>query len=181
MGNTYFVYNDQVLPVYVEEQQNTNWCWAASTLSVIEFYDPMNQTTQSQIVTKKYPNQENWGAWMHTYLEEHFLHHLEDSYFLKSRDDLGNGKFITAQNEQIDYNFLRDQINNGNPMGLDIQWTSGGGHAVMLTGIHPRTGELIINDPWSGLIVISHDDFVNGKYPTNGSWYAVFTTTGSKE
>ncbi|MCA9917510.1 MAG: C39 family peptidase, partial [Anaerolineales bacterium] len=178
-GNTYFIFKDQVLPVYVEEQQKQNWCWAASTLSVIEFYDPMNQLTQSQIVTKKYGTEADQGAWMNDYLKDYYPHHLDHSYFLKDRADLGKGTFISKEDQELDCDFLRKQINNGNPMGLDIQWANGGGHAVMLTGIQPRTGELIINDPWSGLVFITYEDFVNGKYLTNGSWNAVFTTTGS--
>lgn len=226
-GTPEFVYQDKVLPVYIEEQHKTQWCWAATALSIVEFYDPMSQTTQKNIVDTQAnhtqaadPDYDNKPGSTLDYLVHH-TKHLRASYdrdLLKlasainceqgSNPDLAK-KFVTDQRlekmytynvkQTIDYHFLKIEINNYNPVCVAVRWWdsghsgelasegkpaipavkagfNAGGHIMVLTGIDQKTEKLIINDPWSGVIYISIQEFAKGNYPGKGYWYQTITT-----
>ena len=179
-GNIAFVYKNQVLPLYIEEQHKTNWCWAATALSIIEYFDPMSRTMQKDIVKTIFGDETtNRGNRAENYLNRS-TNLIENIYYNKNSRDVADKNFVTNADKTLDFDFLRTEIDNGKPIGMSVGWQGGGGHAIVLSGIEPKTNKLIINDPWSGLVFISYEDFINDRYSSTGHWRRAFTTQGKQ-
>lgn len=198
-GDAEFIYKFHVLPVYVEEQQNSVWCWAASDLAVVEYYNPMSNVTQQQIVNTA---RDSNGGYM-----ENNTNLVNESYtrcdpapnWWKTLEQAiadSNDSFLStfmcapAFEQEIDFEVLRTELDKGNPMLVGVVWIDKGtgraatmGHAMVLTGIIHKNDKnfLIINDPWSGIIYITIEDFAGGKYQSNGYWANVVTTTSNNQ
>ena len=180
------IHQHQVLPLYMEEQQKTNWCWAATALSIIEFYNPLSKTSQSEIVTERYGSTVNNPGSTSYYLGK-ASNHMRARYVCNS-EHLGNGRFVYGgANNELNFDYLTSEIDNWNPVCVSVKWKDGPsgrylniGHIMTLSGVQDQDQMLIINDPWSGLVFIKYVDFVSGRYPGNGTWYAAIPTSANK-
>ena len=188
------VYEPQVLPVYMEEQDERNWCWAATALSILEYYNPLSKFLQLDIVKTQHGFNLNQGGFSNKYLigNSPYANRFYD------RPRLWESRKVHFPNptefidkfsmEKLDFNTLEKEINNGNPVCVAVRWLEGGGHIMTLTGIRKKNPDtpvvnanedfdLIVNDPWSGIIYISTKNFIEQKYlSSKGGWYQTITT-----
>jgi hypothetical protein len=83
----------------------------------------------------------------------------------------------------VSYATLRDETATGRPLFLRIQWSGGGRHAVLATGVEDG-GNVIVCDPGAssaadaslGTTSVWDYDVLQTAYNTTGSWIATATT-----
>ena len=208
-GDIQFVDADIVLPIYVEDQEPA-WCWAAASLAIIEYYNPGAQLTQQDVQqigknssfeffirNTKYFKAPIYARCKRT--PPATLGATQEDYtkFLNALNEIGDkaqaknftSKFIYGNDytNEITFDFLRKEINNGKPVMLSVKWTKkvngkisfSSGHRMVATGVINKDNKdkLVINDPGHGIIYITFEDFVNGKYGSDGYCTYVFVTT----
>ena len=125
----------------VQRQEQTQWCWAAVTASLMSLLDPNNQT-QSSVV--------------HESLTSDDLNRPQDLTEIARKLGLA----VKYTSRQLALYELRDGINQGLPIPLQINWRKadgelGAGHYVVLTGIGPDVSDegqtlIKIEDPSKG-------------------------------
>ena len=200
-----FIYRHTVLPIYVEEQQDSQWCWAASALSIIEFYDPMSSKKQTDLVKEEKGQLINKGVSSRSYLGKKSSF-VEKSYFRDlgeirkainelKKTDLSNAKkeeynnivnnyVLEDEEESLTLEYIIREINNWNPICISVRWWDrsmgkfNGGHVGVLSGIKQKNGvdHLVINDPIYGIQYIKFENFIKGKYRGSGYWNKTYIT-----
>jgi hypothetical protein len=153
-----------------QHQQQTEWCWLATTVSITLYYDPASTWTQCLLANKElnqttccqngssnacnqpgYPNQA-----------------LTTTGHLASTA-LGKPSFQTIMNE----------LEAGHPVSINIQWNGGGGHNPATDGYddtEPSTPTIDIEDPWYGPSTNQDFNTFPGSYNGGASWYASYFT-----
>lgn len=108
----------KVLGVTVPQQSQSNWCWAASSVGILDYYG--TSVSQSSFVTYVKGSAVNDPA--------------SDA---EAQDGLDNwGISSTLSTSNISYNSLVSNIaDNNDPVYVGWSWTSGGGHVVVVKGI----------------------------------------------
>lgn len=155
----------QSLPFRIDRQEYTNWCWAATALSVHKFFDATTTLQQFEIVNG-------------------FL----------GRGDCGTTGPPAGCNEQADLNLvfvsrrlfrsgfsrhasiaeLTASILANSPICVRIGWRGGGGHAVIAFGVS-ATGMVVVGDPFEGTRVMNHG-VLRSQYSNLGTWtHTIFT------
>ena len=142
----------------MQRQQQTQWCWAAVSISVNRFYRSASGWTQCKVVDKALGQQSccsNGGTprcnqpW---YLDR-ALNIVANLRSWKA----GKATFAKVQAE----------VNACQPLCLRIGWNGGGGHFVAVYGYSGSS--LNVADPWYGNSVQSYSTFP-GSYNGGGAW-----------
>jgi len=151
----------------MQQQQQTQWCWAAVSTSINLYYHPasgqtqcavanveMNQTTCCQNGSSAQCNQ----PW--------FLDQALQIVGNLNAWSPGKATFFTVKTE----------INNCRPFCLRIAWNGGGGHFVTVYGYSTIPQQrLNIADPWYGSSVVPYTPFPS-RYQGGGTWTDNYTT-----
>ncbi len=114
------------LPFTLQEQLGINWCWAAVSQGVAEFYG-IGSWTQCEIASRTLPGSRNCctatprgGPCDETY----YLHEA-----LTTVGHLGGPPTGPLSATEI-----QAQLQQNRPIGVRIRWQSGRGHFIVLTG-----------------------------------------------
>lgn len=123
------------LPVTVERQAGSNWCWAAVAHGVARYYgalgrSPFRDATQCDVARRLVPQaqcpprlQDDRPEELHTALDS-MGHYYEIP-----------GHPLTPQASQIlPKHEIQEQISTGYPIGCRIEWTTGQAHFVLIVG-----------------------------------------------
>ena len=140
----------------VQRQEQTQWCWAAVTASLLSLLDPNNQT-QSEIVQRSLTGDD--------------LNRPQDITAIAKKLGLA----VKYTSRQLALCELRDGIKQGLPIPLQINWrmpdgeVGEAGHYVVLTGIGPDVAEenqtlIKIEDPSKGELQMTFAELKND-YP----------------
>lgn len=142
----------------MQHQSQTQWCWAAVSVSICGFYQPTTGWTQCVLVNKALrqttccvnggSSQCNQPWYLGTALR--IVGNLRGSAS-------GRATLVSVQSE----------INGGRPLCLRIGWNAGGGHFVAIYGY--AGSNINIGDPWWGYTVQAYRDFP-ANYHSGGSW-----------
>jgi hypothetical protein len=151
------------------QQEETQWCWAACAGSIAAYYDPTSHWTQCSIVCALLgvnsccANGSDDSCNQPGYLD----HALE----LVGRFD------PPIVSNAMMWSELVAEIVTNEPIGVRIQWASGGGHFVVIDGFDSSgaTQRVDVQDPWDGYRRISYDDLCSN-YPGSGSWTHSYKT-----
>jgi hypothetical protein len=155
---------------YTQEAQiQTQWCWAAVSVSVALFYDAETWWTQCRLAQQEL-NQP-------TCCQDGSTSQCNQPWYLQSAlirtKNLAQfspgAELVPAIEQEVDAN---------RPMAVRIQWNGGGGHFVVVSG-YETTPEgdtiLTVNDPWAGVSRIPHQT-LSSSYRGMGSWsHSYFT------
>lgn len=119
--------------VQSQQQRQSNWCWATCSSVILQRYGI--NASQEDIV--RYIK---GGLYNQTATAQEMLQAVR-GYGLRA------SLFGVPSFQQI-----QQEINGGNPMETLINWTNGGGHALVLDGYFLNKGRNYINimDPWYG-------------------------------
>ncbi|MHA6480802.1 papain-like cysteine protease family protein [Paenibacillus sp. strain BS8-2] len=128
------VYAGNIANYPAHQQGYSNWCWAASSTSILDYYDIVG--TQCGIVqignnSKNCPNVT--GS---VYDAQDALDHFGVS------SDYYNGS--------LSWSNIQDQIDSGLPIYVSWGWTAGGGHAVVIYGYSNSGSYVNYMDPATG-------------------------------
>lgn len=199
-GNIAFEYLPHILPVYIEEQEKENWCWSATGLAIVEFYDPLSTKTQAEIVENQSKKNKNdfkdtndrwWYVGNYLREETKFLRdmHIRDETKRSEALNDKNSKltnderddilfnFKTKEGKTLNLDFIREEVQRLNPLVARVGWKGGGGHFMLITGLHgqPENELVVISDPWYGVSYTSFKNFLT-RYQGSGFLTDLFTT-----
>lgn len=150
----------------MQNQLQTNWCWAANATSISQYYNRNTPWTQCRLAcnclnrpdccSNPAPNLCNRPYYLHTALQR-----------------TGNLRNFFAGTLTPD--MIRSEIDNGWVIGVRIGWRSDGGHFVTIHGYDDRSGELFvyISDPRYGKCYLKVNDFAT-RYLNEGIWTHTF-------
>ncbi|MCY9511895.1 C39 family peptidase [Paenibacillus larvae] len=135
----------------IKQQEKSNWCWAASSTSILkfkginvdqcDFVKHVKSTTTCNNVTA---NVKEAQSGMHDY-------GLSSKYY--------KGNLSVTQ--------VQDQIDEGNPIYVSWGWKTGGGHAIVIYGyngtLDPNNWYIKYMDPWDGIkTTMEYENFKGG-------------------
>lgn len=117
----------------IEKQRRGNWCWAAVTTSLLNYFNPNNELTQCDVVKECFSITRGFET------ETDCCQHSrkkECNKTFKLGDALDIMGFMSSRcNYPLSLEELRHQINQGAPVGVRIGWQGGGGHFVIITAV----------------------------------------------
>lgn len=159
------------LDLDMQEQAQNNWCWAAVTSSVAEFYhDPQNYPQCSLA---------NWAFNQESCCIDGSTNACDQPFILT--DALTHvGHLNQRYPRTLTLAEVTTQIdmNSGHPVALRIQWNNGGGHIVAIdaynTDNDPST--ITIKDPWGPQTSVVPFDSFPADYNGGGTWTHSYTT-----
>lgn len=166
-----FVLNmaDQLINFAMQHQEQTMWCWDATSVSVAAFYDPATAWTQCSLANAELSRKDccvaagavspcNQGRWPDTALQRigHWNTRLDSA-------------LTTAQ--------LGAEMAKSAPVAVNIAWQGGGGHIAALRGRSLSNGveHVSVADPWYGDSDVTYDTFRN-RYQGSGTWNVSYKT-----
>jgi len=141
----------------VQHQAQSEWCWAAVSSSIANFFGSSNWTQCSlvnrqlnQIMCCSYGS--SGGCNQPWYLDQ-------------ALTTVGHFRLFTVGSAALSQ--VQAEISAGRPLPVRIQWSNGGGHFIAIAGCANNT--LDIQDPWSGQSTVDYETFIFS-YRGSGSW-----------
>jgi Papain-like cysteine protease AvrRpt2 len=155
------------LPLNVQAQLQSQWCWAACSTSVSHFFDAASAWTQCGVVNAELSQT---GC-----CEDGSTATCNQPWYLdKALTRTGN--FASRTSGTAPMSKIRSELSAGRPVGVRIGWTGGGGHFVTISGcLDDATGMLEIRDSIYGTSDISLANFTSS-YQGSGSWTHTYFT-----
>lgn len=149
-------------------QQQTQWCWAATSVSVSRYYTPWSGWTQCDMV-----NQEKGQT---TCCQDGSTSACNQPHVLDAplaRADVLN----FMQGGTVAYDVVRDEIDAGRPVAWRIGWSGGGGHFAVIDGYQRFGAEWVaVDDPWYGASDVALSTLTGGTYQGTGTWTHTYFT-----
>jgi hypothetical protein len=152
----------------MEHQKQTLWCWAATSVSVSQFYDERSDWTQCDManaelgLTSCCPDGAAEGCNVTNTLEPPLK---------RAR------VFDRVERGSISFERIREEIDEGRPLAWRIEWPDTKGHFAVIEGYQPSGRRLVaVEDPWTGSVAVPFEALLSGRYPGNGRWtHSYFT------
>ena len=142
-------------------QEQTQWCWAAVTVSVDRFFNPASTRTQCAMANQMHGQTTCCADGSTTQCNQPFAtgDALNAIGRLRSQVESAQG-WATADSE----------VTSNRPLGCRIRWSSSGAHAVVISGVGNSTDQLVtVRDPWYGTSYIAIGTLTSS-YQGSGSW-----------
>ena len=148
----------------MQPQQETNWCWAATTSSVSHLFDVASQWSQCSVAATTLtssccadanPCNKPWSL----------------DAPLRVTDNLQG----TPSSGADTFANIQAQLDLGNPVCCHISWTKGGGHFMAIVGYDGSSGDVYLDDPLYGASTVPFTSFTS-LYRGSGRWdYTYYT------
>ncbi|SRR5260221_429439 len=148
----------------METQEQDNWCWAATSVSVSHFFNSASTWTQCGVATACLG-----GSCCDQPMTCDVAYYLDEA--LKKTGNL-NGAAIAGNESSSNVNA---QIDQNRPVCCHITWSGGGGHFVAITGYDTANGDVDVADPYYGSLTLPYTSFVNN-YRGSGVWDYTYLT-----
>lgn len=156
------------LPFTLEDQTQTNWCWAATSVSVSRFYWAASTWTQCKVASAELGRTDCCNSPVPSacnvpyYLDRALTRTQNLSSLL--------GRVLTWAEIQA-------EIDGGRPVGVRVGWSGGGGHFLAIFGYGRQGGQDVVDvdDPIYGVSRISVDTLRNS-YQGSGTWTHSYLT-----
>jgi hypothetical protein len=156
------------VPLIVQTQQETQWCWAAVSVSVSLFYDAGSGWTQCSMVDAEMGQDiccSKGGSAA-----------CNSPWYLNLALDRA-GHLAAVDFSALSFGAVQTEVDNGQPPCSRIGWSGGGGHFVGIGG-YRQLGEsqwLTICDPFYGVSSQSLPVF-QSSYQGSGTWTSSYRT-----
>jgi hypothetical protein len=160
---------DYDLAFTMQQQLQTEWCWAATSTSVSLFYDAVNSPwTQCKVVNAEQSqttccqNGASAACNVPWYLDKALTRTKNFNYYVSNSLSISD---------------LDLELANGRPMGTRIGWAGGGGHFMVLGGASTKDSRVHVHDPIYGDQDYDYNSYCT-KYQGNGTWtHSYYTQT----
>jgi hypothetical protein len=152
-----------------QHQLETEWCWSASTVSITLYYNPAAPWTQCSLV--------NTDFHQTTCCIDGSSNECNQSGYPDQALTTTGHLLSTAMNKPT-LQTVMNELENGCPVSINIQWNGGGGHNPVTDGYDNRdtaNPTLDIQDPWYGPSTQDFNSFP-GSYNGGASWYESYFT-----
>jgi hypothetical protein len=149
-------------------QLQTQWCWAANSVSVSLFYDSASGWTQCSVV--------NAELGQSTCCQNGSTAQCNQPWYL-DRALTRTGNLASWSGGTATIAQIRAEIRGDRPLGARIGWSGGGGHFVMIAGYRSCDPDEFIDvrDPIFGSSDIARSTFASS-YQGTGSWTHTYYT-----
>lgn len=146
----------------IQPQQQTEWCWAAVTSSVDQFFNTASTWTQCLLANNQL--QQTTCCSNGSSSSCNCPWYLDRSLTLVNR----LRAYLQAVAPMAG---VKQEINQNDPLCARIGWSGGGGHFVVLYGYDDSTPTdyVLVADPIWGISQVPYNSFVSS-YRGNGSW-----------
>jgi hypothetical protein len=147
----------------MQPQQRTNWCWAATAVSIAAYYDPATPWTQCMLANAELGRDDCC----------HGAADCDVQWFLDDAlDQLG--RIRMWHDAPLSFEDVVRELDAGNPVCARIHWPDGSGHFVTVIGYVKAGGRfaedvLLVADPELGREPWSYRNFRNS-YRDTGKW-----------
>lgn len=156
------------LPLQVQHQEQTNWCWSAVSVSVSHYYNQSSPWTQCTLVSAEL------GA---ACCENGSSSVCNVAWYLNLALQR-TGNLDSYLSTKVPYPRVVGAIDKRRPMCALTNWASGGGHFLAIVGYQTVEGiaYLYLSDPWYGDSLVAYDVFCTNYQGLGGTWtYSYFT------
>jgi len=144
----------------MHHQENTYWCWAATSFSVNRFFNQNSTWTQCSIVNAELERTDccTNGSSSNCNIPWRLEKALQrtGNFSLKLR---GAGNIV----------IIRAEIDFNRPLCVRIGWKGGGGHFIAVDGYNQGLNMVAVDDPWYGASDIDLG-VLQTAYQGSGSW-----------
>jgi hypothetical protein len=155
------------LPLTLQAQLQSQWCWAACSTSVAHFFDASSGWTQCGVANAELAQT---GC-----CDDGSTPACNQPWYL-DRALTRTGNFASRSTGPASMSAIRSQLSAGRPIAARIGWAGGGGHFVTISGcLDDATGVLEVRDPIYGTSEISLANF-SSSYQGSGSWTHTYFT-----
>ncbi|MFE6868445.1 papain-like cysteine protease family protein [Kitasatospora sp. NPDC057692] len=144
------------LNITMQQQQQTNWCWAASGNTIATWYG--YDYSQNQFCNAAFGRSTNSGC-------PNSQATLGDVQNALSRIGINPGSYVTGY---LRYATVQTEVNADRPVETRIQWSSGGGHMHVLYGYDTASNWVYWGDPWPSNYRYNWADY--NYYVSNGTF-----------
>jgi hypothetical protein len=152
----------------MQTQLQTQWCWAASSVSVSTFYDSTSTWSQCSVV--------NAELGQTTCCTNGSTAQCNQPWYL-DRALTRTGNLASWAGGAATMAQVKSEIRNGRPLGARIGWSGGGGHFVMIAGYRCDDDDwLDVRDPIYGSTDVTLATFTSS-YQGTGSWTHTYYTS----
>ena len=170
-----------VMRFNLQMQQQTKWCWAAVTTSVLSFLDSDTSLTQCQVVRKCFGQPQNDAETGADCCQSGNSEVCNKTFKLSQALET-MGILESYVNSTLTLNEIRRQISAGVPLAIRIGWRdrngnlSNSGHFVMLTAVGPDDprGEnhswVRVADPKDKVASYTTYGTLKNNYKCQGQW-----------
>ncbi|MFJ8433730.1 papain-like cysteine protease family protein [Kitasatospora sp. NPDC094019] len=144
------------LNITMQQQQQTNWCWAASGNTIATWFGYTYSQNQfcnaafGRSINSSCPNSQAT---------------LGDVQNGLSWIGINPGSYVTGY---LRYSTVQTEVNANRPIETRIQWSSGGGHMHVLYGFDTSNNWVYWGDPWPSNNRYNWADF--NYYVSNGTF-----------
>jgi hypothetical protein len=145
-----------VLNIPEKIQEKDQWCWAACSESVLDYYRTVLTQTEIAEYGTLGANIENWLYGYTTNPTKRGVDRILDHF--GGISSMGSSTVLSQATVQ-------DEISAGRPIVIRWGWTSGGGHHIVAHGV--RDNRIYLMDPWNGSTINSYDWVLDG---SNHTW-----------
>jgi hypothetical protein len=144
-----------------QHQQQTEWCWSATTVSITSFHDPGSTWTQCSLVNQAFGQS--------TCCQDGSSSACNQPWYPDKALTIV-GHLASSAGGKPSFQTIEDTICAGNPVSIAIYWNGGGGHNPAVDGYDDKNQPTIdIQDPWYGPSTQDFDTFP-ASYNGGASW-----------
>jgi hypothetical protein len=148
------------LGLQVPHQEQTNWCWAATTDGIDHYYDPASTWTQCQIVDAQLGRGDCCGPAASGPCNQ-------PGYVDQALTTVGH--FDHWAGGPADFATVDTEIDGRRPIAVRIGWSGGGGHAIAVGGYREWDQQVHVEDPWYGPSDLGYTT-LRDSYQSSGTW-----------
>ena len=146
----------------MQPQQESNWCWAATSTSVAQFYNPSSGWTQCLVANGELSRTDCCGTGASGACNVPW--YLDTALQLVGRLDHWNTSVATIA--QIDA-----EVTYARPLCLRVAWSGGGAHFLAIRGhfVSGGTDSISVDDPIYGKSDVNYS-VLQTSYQGSGTW-----------
>jgi hypothetical protein len=147
------------LPIEVNQQLKSRWCWAAIACSVGAYYDTIH-IEQAELVNRLLPDDDT---------ERNINFKLDVA--LKYINCFSHWTIGKPTFERIQF-----EINQGRPLGVRLEWFKGGAHYILINGYNSEDGSIFIEDSLHNRSVQDFNQFPDHYRVSGAVWTEIYWT-----
>jgi hypothetical protein len=154
----------------MQQQEESNWCWAAVSTSIALYYEPSSAWTQCSVANGELGRNDCCGAGANTACN---VYGFLDSALTRvgHLDRWASGAAV--------FQSLDDEVDAGRPVGIRVAWSGGGAHFLAVVGyLEDATDYVAVDDPIYGRSDVTYDTLTSS-YQGSGSWTHTYYTKAS--
>lgn len=155
----------------VEKQLQTQWCWAAVSVSVARHYRRQTRWTQCEVASQERGAACCGDGGTRQCNQPHYLDRALEC----------TGTLREYFHHPLQPDDVRREIGRNAPLGCRVGWSHGGGHFVVIAGYEDAADEMRVDvedpDPFFASSTYLWEEFTN-RYRGRGVWTHSYTTRG---